>query len=102
MEPKTLRVRASGTALVQNYEHLEQGRNSFIGRINRERAPGEWGFEPTNETVEVPNRVEYVRALQTGCLEAADEATAKAAGLELAKPEKKAKSFGDEPKKENV
>lgn len=100
MDPKTLRVRASGTALVQNYELLEQGRNSFIGRVYKETEPGKWAFEPTNEVVEVPYRVEYVRALHTGCLVAADEATAKAAGIELS-PKTKPSKGGADPK-ENV
>lgn len=85
MNPKTLRVRASGTALVQNHEHLEQGRNSFIGRVFKELEPGQWAFVPTNEVAEVPNRVEYMRALQAGDLEAADDATAKAAGVDAPK-----------------
>jgi hypothetical protein len=84
MEPKTLRVRARGDSLVQNYERLDLGVNAFIGRVFKETSPGRHGFAPTNEVVEVPYRAEYVKALREGDLEAADEATALAAGLTFA------------------
>lgn len=83
MTPKTLRVRANGDASVPNYEALDSGRTSFIGRKYVEKTPGEWAFEATGEVVEVPYRVEYVRELKGGGLVPADDATAKAAGLEL-------------------
>lgn len=104
MNPKTLRVRASGTALVQNHEQLEQGRNSFIGRVYKELEgkPGQYGFEPTNEVAEVPNRVEYIRALQSGELAAADDATAKAAGLEAPKTKPSKPDPKGDAQKENV
>lgn len=101
MTPKTLRVRARGTGLVQNYERLEASvnpANQFIGRRFEERkdAPGQYAFVPTNETEEVPYRPEYVLALQAGDLEAADDETARAAGLDQTKTKTKTKPSGDD------
>ena len=79
--PKTLRVRAHGDALVHNYERAAVGTLSFVGREYKEVEGGGYAFVPTTTDTEVPCRVEYVRALQSGDLEPADEATAKAAGL---------------------
>jgi len=107
MTPKKLRVRARGDALVQDHERLAAGTNAFIGRtfaplaptedgLNaaREAAgfdadsiePGQWGFIPTSAEVTVPNRAEYIKALKDGDLLAADDATAKAAGVEATMP----------------
>ncbi len=85
MELKTLRVRAKGDTLVQNHERLAMGINEFVGRkyAEREGRPGEFGFLPTSDVVELPSRAEYLKALLDGDLLPADEATAKAAGVEL-------------------
>lgn len=83
MSKDVLRVRATGKGLVQNYERLEAGTNAFIGRKFAERkdAPGQYAFEPSDAIVEVPFRVEYVKAIQTGDLEPADKATADRVGV---------------------
>lgn len=83
MNTDVLRVRATGNGLVQDYERLEAGTNAFVGRkfVERTDKPGQYAFEATDEVAEVPYRVEYVKALQTGDLEPADEATAKLAGV---------------------
>jgi len=85
MTPKTLRVRARGDALVQDHERLERGTNAFLGREFREHPeqPGQMAFVPTDKVVEVPYRAEYVLALRNGELDAADRATADAAGVKL-------------------
>lgn len=85
MTPNTLRVRVSGTALVQDHERLEAGTRAYVGRKIAERKdrPGEYGFAPTGEDVEVPYRPEYLHALQEGDLLPADQETASAAGLEF-------------------
>lgn len=81
MDPKTLRVRVRGDALVQDYERQAAGVNAFVGRKFAELEPGRWGFVPTGDDAEVPFRAEYVKALKDGDLLPADEASAKAAGL---------------------
>lgn len=78
MTPKTLRVRARGTASVPNYEAQENGTRSFIGRQIKEISPGQHAFVPTGETQEVPYRSEYVLEVQAGNLWPADQATAEA------------------------
>lgn len=85
MTPNTLRVRASGTALVQDHERLDAGTRAYVGRRMEERKdrPGEYGFAPTGEVAEIPYRPEYIHALQAGDLMPADDATADAAGLTL-------------------
>lgn len=100
MTPNTLRVRARGTGLVQNYERLEASVNAvnqFIGRKFEERKdrPGEYAFVPTDKIEEVPYRAEYILALKSGDLEPADEATAKAAGLPFGKQEDGDSSGGE-------
>jgi len=86
MHPKTLRVRASGTALVQDYDALERPTpvTRFIGRKYAEKpeAPGEFGFVPSGDE-EVPYRPEYLKALLDGDLDPADEATAAICGKTL-------------------
>jgi hypothetical protein len=90
MTPKILRVRArgpnefeSGPPMVQNYEKLEAGINSFVGLKfgEIEGQPGQFGFAVIDDIVELPYRGEYVKALKDGSLLPADEETATAAGL---------------------
>lgn len=81
MTPKKLRFRARGNALVQNFERLEAGIKSFIGRKYTEVEPGVWGFKPTDQDEEVPYKAEYVKACKDGDLEPADKATADACGV---------------------
>lgn len=77
----TLRFRARGTALVQNFERLDAGIKAFVGRKVSEVAPGQWGFVPTGSDEQVLYRSEYVKACKDGDLWPADEATAKACGV---------------------
>lgn len=83
MTPKKLRFHARGDALVQNFEKLEAGIKSFLGRKYKEVEPGQWGFVPTDEADEVPYRAEYVKACKDGDLSPADEATADACGVDF-------------------
>lgn len=80
MQPKTLRVRARGAALVENFETMGVSPRRFVGR--------EWtwvdGFaalKPTADAVEVPFRAEYMLAVKQGDLWAADAVTAAACGV---------------------
>lgn len=81
MTPKKLRFRARGQALVQNFERLDAGIKSFVGRKFVQPEPDVFGFEPTNADEEVAYRAEYVKACKDGDLYPADEATAKACGV---------------------
>jgi hypothetical protein len=91
--PNTLRFKARGTSLVQNFERLEAGIKSFLGRKYVQLAPpanpkdqediGQWAFVPTDEVAVVPFRAEYVKACKDGDLYAADAETAKACGVEF-------------------
>ena len=81
MTPKKLRFHARGDALVQNFEHLEAGIKSFLGRKFKEVEPGQYGFVPTGEVSEVKYCAEYVKACKDGDLYPADEETAKACGV---------------------
>jgi hypothetical protein len=96
-DPKTLRVLASGSAMVTDFEAQENPygfTKRFIGRTHDAQAGEEildpatkqkvrqGGFRATiGEVVELPNRFEYRQALKHGDLWAADEATAAAAGV---------------------
>lgn len=95
-----LRVRASGTALVQDLEAFDAGVRRYIGRqldptqgevykdaegVQRRQAV----FVPLDKPQEVPARAEYVRAVRDGDLEAADQATAEYCGVKLAKESSK-------------
>lgn len=77
----TLRFRARGESLVQNFERLEAGIKSFVGRKILEVEPGRFGFVPTNADEEVLNRAEYVKACRDGDLYPADQATASMCGV---------------------
>ena len=81
MAPRTLRVRARGTASVPNHEAEEAGVRRFIGRKFTEVEPGRFGFVPTNEDEEVPVRSEYLKAIKDGDLWAADRDTADQAAV---------------------
>ena len=83
MAPKTLCVRARGDALLQDYEAMDARVKRFVGRKLVEVEPSKWGFVPTGESVSVPFRGEYVRAVQEGDLWAADAATAAACGVDF-------------------
>lgn len=98
MQTNKLRVRAHGTACVQNYERLEAGVNCFIGRDFKEVEPGRHAFVPNDQIVEVPARAEYLKALRDGDLDAADEATARAAGLKFEAPKSAAVTPDGTPK----
>jgi hypothetical protein len=78
--PEKLRFRARGTAMVQNFERLDAGINSFVGRKFGpvKDKPGRHAFIPSGEVEEVPYRAEYVKACAEGDLWPADEETAKA------------------------
>lgn len=78
-----LRFRARGTSLVQNFERLEAGIKSFVGRRYQEVEPGLWGFVPTGDSEEVSFMHEYVSACKEECLWPADEATAAACGVKF-------------------
>lgn len=93
MTPKKLRFRARGTALVQNFQRLEAGIKSFVGRKLEQVDEEQWGFAPTGEDEEVNYCAEYVRCCKDGELYAADEATAKACGVPFDP------NFGSAPKK---
>lgn len=81
MTPKKLRFRARGESLVQNFERLEAGIKSFVGRRFLEVEPGVFGFVPTGEIEEVKYGAEYVKACKDGDLWAADQETAAACGV---------------------
>lgn len=83
MAEDTLRVRARGEALVQDYEALEAGIKRFVGRKYVQVEGGQWGFAPTNAEQVVPNHAEYLREIREGALWAADEATAAKAGVKF-------------------
>lgn len=78
---KKLRFYAAGNALVQNFERLEAGIKSFVGRKYKEVEPGVWGFVPSEVPEEVKYGAEYVKACKDGDLLPADEETAKACGV---------------------
>lgn len=81
MQPKTLKFRAVGMALVQDYEAMEGGVRRYVGRkatVIDDRLA--W---PAEGVAEVPYRNDYVAACVAGDLEAADAETAKACGLSL-------------------
>lgn len=80
---ETLRVRARGTALVQDIDALDANTKRFIGRAYKEVEPGVWGFVPTGEDAVVRAHTEYVRELKEGMLWPADEATAKRCGVKF-------------------
>lgn len=82
-QPPKLLVRARGDAMVPNYEKHAQGVKAFVGRVfDRELreladdpSKSEGGWRPTEDAVEVPATLEYVKAIVEGDLWAADEKT---------------------------
>ncbi len=78
---ESLKVKAAGKALVPDYEALDNGLLRFIGRRHDVSVGANGGWIPTDETVVVPHRAEYLQELKVGALEPADEKTAKLAGL---------------------
>ncbi len=88
MTERKLRVLAAGDTLVANLEAEEAGARRFIGRrFDGEGPNGEARWTPTDEPVELPYRAEYVSALKAGDLDAADDETARLAGLEVDRDE---------------
>ena len=92
---KTLKVKAVGDALVQNYQALQFGSRRYIGRRHEFNA-GKCDFDGcecqdgkvqhsawvlTGEVEEVPNIREYREEVKLGNLEAADYETAVACGV---------------------
>jgi hypothetical protein len=91
-DPKTLSVRQRGTAMVPDYEHQGSIRR-FHGwkhdpklgvefkhpETGRQTMSG--GFANHDETIVVPNTVEYRRHLRDKDLWPADQATAQEAGV---------------------
>lgn len=98
MPKDTLRVRARGDALVQDHDALLVGTRRYIGRRWDVAVPADgdspnrYGFIPTDEDVVVPNTHDYKHELKHCCLWAADEETAKKAGVKFDP------NFGADPK----
>lgn len=80
MVPTTLRVRARGTALVHRLEAMNSSPRQFVGRVWVE-IDGKWGLKAVDEDCEIPFRAEYVSAVKSGELWAADQETASACGV---------------------
>lgn len=100
--PQKLSFRARGTDMVQDLEAMEAGIRRYVGRraVNKDGAQAGSvadlvGWVPTDAAQEVPFRHEYVRAARDGGLWCADEATAKACGVEFDP------SFGAAPKQDD-
>jgi hypothetical protein len=77
----TLRVYARGTDMV--FHHLSP-RHEYVGRtfdasLASDKALGGW--RPRTTPSEIPAHPDFIKALRDGSLWAADEATAKAAGV---------------------
>ena len=106
----TIRVRAVGSALVQDFDALEHGVKRFIGRTvskvepaqcdlcaramgdeqvcsvcSRQDAPHfpKHEFRATGQVAEVSARAEHVMAVREGSLECADEASAALCGVPM-------------------
>ncbi len=95
---ESLTVRASGAVLVCNYEALEAGARRFIGRTFLPELGAAGAWPASAEPSKVPVTPEYLKSLRDGSLIAADEATAKLAGIKfdakaLAEAEEGAKEF---------
>lgn len=80
MEPKTLRVRASGIGHVQDLEALNASPRRYIG-LEWAVVDGRYGTKPSGKAVEVPNRAEYRACVKEGALIACDDETAKTCGV---------------------
>jgi hypothetical protein len=84
-----LRFKALGSAMVPDIDAQKVGVRRFVGRKVAVHESGAAMFVPSDEPSEVSFHAEYIQAAQEGDLEPADEATAKACGLDL-KPAKSA------------
>lgn len=95
---ETLKVKAVGDILVQDYRAMRDGVKRYIGRehdasvIKYDEFSDEdnkishrGGFVSTNSVVEVPNIQEYRKEVELGFLEAADEKTAIICGIKFNK-----------------
>jgi hypothetical protein len=86
-KPKTLNVLPVGDALVTDFVAMRHHQKRFIGREHDPSHGEGGGFVPTGKAVTVPGTGEfgreYIAALKNGTLAPADEATAKAAGIEF-------------------
>lgn len=78
-----LNVRPKGTAMVHNFEALDAGILRFVGRKHDPSVGPNGGWVPTGQPELVPDRHEYRHAIKAGDLEAADETTAKACGVQF-------------------
>lgn len=87
---KSLLVRASGSALVPDFEALEGGVLRYVGRRHDPSLGKNGGWVPVAEPAQVPHRVEYVQELKAGALLPANEETAKIAGVKMPAPKKDA------------
>lgn len=76
-----LLVRAVGTALVTEFDAMENGIRRFVGR----KFVPDQGFAPVDATVHISDRAEHVMAVKDGDLEACDEATAIRCGVKFEK-----------------
>lgn len=89
-----LHVLPAGKALVPDYEALDGGVLRFVGRRHDASIGKNGGWVPVEGSVTVPNRAEYLQELRSGALIAADESTAKAAGVLFKTKETKSKDKG--------
>jgi hypothetical protein len=82
-----LRFLARGTAHVSDFDALDRPvpLRRFIGRKLQEApgAPGRYAFVPTGKPEDVNARPEIIKAAKDGELWPADEATAKACGVQF-------------------
>lgn len=90
--PTVLRVKARGTALVQDYRRMEAGVRAYIGRVmDASTIDPKLGrgisFKPTDEIVELAAKgehaTEYMKHVLHGDLWAADEETAAYCGVKF-------------------
>ena len=78
---KELKVQASGTSLVQDYEALESGVRRFIGRQYDASVGVAGGWVPKEEISVIPFRAEYVQAIKDGDLSSDDSETLRLCGI---------------------
>src|SRR4051794_32122943 len=77
--PATLKVLARGTAMV--HAHHREGVREYVGRTYDPALGAAGGWPPSSTPVEIPMVGEFILAPRDGDLWAADEATAKVAGV---------------------
>ncbi len=86
MKQKTLRVRAIGDTLVQDYQAMQGGVRRYIGRKYDKTLGGgdfnQGGWASTDHIVEIPNLAEYRMEVKLGHLEVADDETAELCGVQ--------------------